>query len=94
MQFSLGRHTPNSGTLIFQYVLFGLIGVRAFGGLIYNNNPALAGTDYANREYFPNNFNDLPTACVVLFDLMVVNNWYTPPLLYFIVVALLLLFLR
>merc|ERR1711939_826116 len=28
------------------------------------------------RNYFPMNFNDLPSAMVTLYALMVVNNWF------------------
>lgn len=60
---------------MFQYFLFGLIGIRAFGGLLYVGNPQLTGSAYEAAEYFPNNFNDFASTMVVLFDLMVINNW-------------------
>src|SRR5690349_1420996 len=43
------------GVLIFQFILFGLIGMRAFGGLLYRGNPALVGSEYDLKEYYPNN---------------------------------------
>jgi len=67
-------HYP--GVLVFQYYFFGLIGIRLFGGLLNTQNPILQTTTYAAVHYYPNNFNDFGSACVVLFDLMVINNWY------------------
>lgn len=31
---------------------------------------------YQQLRYWPNNFNDFASSCVVLWDLMVVNNWH------------------
>lgn len=39
-------------------------------------NPGLNGTDFAEMNYFRNNFNDLPSTAVALFELMVVNDWH------------------
>jgi len=64
------------GVLVFQYYFFGLIGIRLFGGLLNTQNPILQTTTYAAVHYYPNNFNDFGSACVVLFDLMVINNWF------------------
>jgi hypothetical protein len=61
--------------LVFQYYIFGLIGIRVFGGLLNTENPALHGTAFEAASYFPNNFNDFGSTCVTLFDLMVINNW-------------------
>ncbi len=58
-----------------QYYIFGLIAIRAFGGTLYVGNPILAGTAYDGAMYYPNNFNDFASTVVVLFDLMVINNW-------------------
>ncbi len=65
-----------AGVLVFQYFFFGLIAVRLFGGLIYVGAPELKGSAFEAGFYFPNSFNDFGSTCVVLFDLMVVNNWY------------------
>lgn len=64
------------GVLVFQYYIFGLIGIRVFGGLLNTENPALHGTAFEAASYFPNNFNDFGSTCVTLFDLMVINNWF------------------
>jgi len=64
------------GVLVAQFYFFGLLGVKMYGGLLYIDNPALVGSTYEAVGYFPNNFNDFGSAVVVLFDLMVVNNWF------------------
>eukprot|EP01012_Entosiphon_sulcatum_P001211 TRINITY_DN10224_c0_g1_i1.p1 TRINITY_DN10224_c0_g1~~TRINITY_DN10224_c0_g1_i1.p1 ORF type:complete len:774 (-),score=109.12 TRINITY_DN10224_c0_g1_i1:87-2408(-) len=51
------------------------IGMLAFGGKIRTDNPALDGSAFAQGGYWPNNFNDFGSSLVVLFDLLVVNNW-------------------
>eukprot|EP00043_Microstomoeca_roanoka_P016778 m.173006 g.173006 ORF g.173006 m.173006 type:complete len:865 (+) comp16523_c0_seq7:147-2741(+) len=42
---------------------------------IHKKNPKLAGTDFALAGYYQNNFNDIVAAFIVLFELMVVNQW-------------------
>uniref|UniRef100_A0A7R9ZM34 Ion transport domain-containing protein n=1 Tax=Craspedostauros australis TaxID=1486917 RepID=A0A7R9ZM34_9STRA len=51
-----------------------------FGGIITRdpNNPhseRLEGTDFANTQYWANNFNDMMSGMNVLFNLLVINNW-------------------
>eukprot|EP00658_Telonema_sp_P-2_P029994 TRINITY_DN2272_c0_g1_i1.p1 TRINITY_DN2272_c0_g1~~TRINITY_DN2272_c0_g1_i1.p1 ORF type:complete len:905 (+),score=207.46 TRINITY_DN2272_c0_g1_i1:120-2834(+) len=61
--------------------LFGSVGIQIFGGKI-NTDPEsqysrmLSGTDFADAQYWANNFNDLGSAMVTLFSLIVVNNWF------------------
>eukprot|EP00742_Colponemidia_sp_Colp-10_P007538 GILJ01008124.1.p1 GENE.GILJ01008124.1~~GILJ01008124.1.p1 ORF type:complete len:797 (-),score=94.64 GILJ01008124.1:278-2668(-) len=62
--------------VVFNYYLFAAIGMTIFGGLIYKSNPGLNGTTFAASGFYPNNFNDFPSSMVLLFDLMVVNNWF------------------
>jgi uncharacterized alpha/beta hydrolase family protein len=33
-------------------------------------------TNFANDDYWANNFNDMMSAMNVIFNLLVVNNWY------------------
>ena len=42
---------------------------------LLTGNPKLVGTDYADTGYYANNFNNIVSAFVLLFELMVVNNW-------------------
>lgn len=55
--------------------LFGMLGTALFGGVIYRSQPLLDGTDFKAEDYFANNFNDLGSAFITLFELLVVNNW-------------------
>ena len=41
---------------------------------LHEHNPKLAGSAYADDGYFANNFNDVLSAYVILFELMVVNQ--------------------
>ena len=36
---------------------------------------ALEASDFGQAGYGPNNFNDLPSGMITLFELLVVNNW-------------------
>jgi hypothetical protein len=36
----------------------------------------LQESDFGQANYFANNFNDCLSGLVVLFELMIVNNWY------------------
>lgn len=56
--------------------LFALLGMHVFGGLIYKDNPALDGTEYALHKFYAFNFNDYASAMATCFNLCVVNKWY------------------
>jgi len=62
--------------LVLVYYIYVQMGQQFFGGLIYDTNPALAGTGFAESKYWPMNFNDFNSGMVTLFVLMVVNNWF------------------
>jgi two pore calcium channel protein len=65
------------GLLLFIiYYIYAMIGIQCFGGEIYQGNPMLANTTFANTGYYPFNFNDFDSGMVTLFVLMVVNNWF------------------
>lgn len=60
---------------------FSFLGMQLFGGVINTdpNSPysaRVAETDFATADYYPNNFNDMPSGMVTLFELIVVNNWF------------------
>jgi len=60
------------------YLLYATVGVHMFGGLIRRDADELANSDFALAAgvgYFENNFNDVPSAIVVLFEIMFVNDW-------------------
>lgn len=60
--------------------LFAALGVQVFGGMI-TRDPAdtrsflLLDSQFAESEYWANNFNDMLSAMNVIFNLLVVNNW-------------------
>jgi two pore calcium channel protein len=64
------------GMLFALMTLYAQIGLQAFGGKIYVGNPDLKNTNFAEHDYYVNNFNDYATAMVTLFELLVVNKWY------------------
>ncbi|ETV81430.1 hypothetical protein, variant [Aphanomyces astaci] len=57
--------------------IFALLGNQLFGGRI---SPSIMTTHFPNDPYtqagyMANNFNDMPSAIVTLFELILVNNW-------------------
>lgn len=64
------------------YLIFSIIGDRAFGGLANYNEMAIIGDDSIPDSYVQVNFNDLANSFVTLFILMVVNNWFVIWTLY------------
>ena len=71
------------------YYVYAIVGMESFGGKIryfgyrdlnettmFCGNPKLNGSEFFNRRYCGNNFNSLFHAFVVLFELMVVNQWH------------------
>ncbi len=67
------------GIIVVVYYLFALLGMELFHGV---DGPSAGGINlevcgsYDNLEYYANNFNDFASSLVVLWDGMVVNNWY------------------
>ncbi len=45
-------------------------------------NPKLEGSEFVVKQYCNNNFNDIAHAFVLLFELMVVNQWHDILLLF------------
>jgi hypothetical protein len=60
------------GVLFILFFFTAQIGVAIFGGIIYKDNPLLTNI---LEHYECNNFNDMASAFVTLFELLVVNNW-------------------
>jgi hypothetical protein len=52
-----------------------ILGMEIWAGDIYEGNPVLVDTDFANDDYYTNSFNNFLFAYVTVFELMVVNNW-------------------
>ncbi|RHY32302.1 hypothetical protein DYB32_002669 [Aphanomyces invadans] len=58
--------------------IFALLGMQCFGGLI---SPVVMTarfntSAYTQDDYMANNFNDMASGIVTLFELIVVNNWF------------------
>jgi two pore calcium channel protein, plant len=67
--------------LFITMYIFAALGMQLYGGMITRdpNNPLsyhILHTDYSNSEYWANNFNDMIGGMNVLFNLLVVNNWF------------------
>ena len=60
---------------------FAVLGMELYGGMITrdpNNrlSSLLINSEFASYEYWANNFNDMIGGMNVLFNLLVVNNWF------------------
>lgn len=58
------------------FLVFSIVGDRAFGGLANMNAPEIFNDSAIPDSYVEMNFNDLFSSFVTLFALMVVNNWF------------------
>ena len=67
-----------AGIIVIVYYLFALLGMELFAdvGPAVNPNVTLQCGTYENLTYYANNFHDFASSLVVLWDVMVVNNWY------------------
>eukprot|EP01032_Pedospumella_encystans_P016984 gene16984-19355_t len=65
--------------LVVMMYAFSGIGVLLFGGVISRTGPGsgnVANSDYGEGEYYPLNFNDMPSGIVTMFTLLMVNNMH------------------
>jgi two pore calcium channel protein, plant len=67
--------------LFITMYIFAVLGMHLYGGMITrdpNNRLSflLLNTDFSGNEYWANNFNDMIGGMNVLFNLLVVNNWF------------------
>jgi len=58
------------------FYVFAQIGMEVFGGKVYSNSPTISHDASIPHYYYLCNFNDIVSAYVTLFVLIVVNNWY------------------
>mmetsp|Transcript_23342 Transcript_23342/g.64916 ORF Transcript_23342/g.64916 Transcript_23342/m.64916 type:complete len:229 (+) Transcript_23342:1012-1698(+) len=66
--------------LFLMMYLFAYLGMSLYGGLITRDpqnqlSYPILSTEFADNEYWANNFNDMISGMNVLFNLLVVNNW-------------------
>ncbi|XP_074652943.1 two pore channel protein 2-like [Tubulanus polymorphus] len=70
------------GILFVMYYSFAILGMQLFNGAIkYTNSTNQTNTSYScgtyqQLDYWANNFDDFAASLVVLWDVMVVNNWF------------------
>ncbi|XP_077983123.1 two pore channel protein 2-like [Glandiceps talaboti] len=74
-----------AGILVVLYYFFAILGIEFFKDVIdfekcqgnntLNHSVCTTCGTYEELEYWPNNFDDFAAALVVLWNLMVVNNW-------------------
>jgi hypothetical protein len=67
---------PLLGTLWVLMYTYALVGVELFGGRVYRGEPSLANTAYGRNDYYSLNFNDMAGSIVVLWCLLLVNDWW------------------
>jgi hypothetical protein len=71
----LPTYTSICRLLMILFFIATSVGQLAFGGKIYNTNPLLAGTSFAQSDFWTMNFNDCASGLVTLFVMMILNNW-------------------
>eukprot|EP01032_Pedospumella_encystans_P018302 gene18302-20840_t len=54
--------------------VFASIGQEIFGGTVRRDDPAVLLSSYGQLQYWPLNFNDIPSGMVTMFTLLSVNN--------------------
>jgi len=65
--------------LVIVFYIYATIGEQAFGGLIRTRGPLyekIKDSGFGTSGYYALNFNDFFSGVVLLFVLMVVNNWF------------------
>ena len=69
-----------AGIIIVIYYLFALLGIAIFSEKYEpkwdGNTKSHASNSYENLDYYAYNFYDFASALVLLWNIMVVNNWY------------------
>ena len=66
-----------AGIIVVVYYLFALLGMELFANMeVVNEEAQLECGTYDNLNYYANNFHDFGSSLVVLWDIMIVNNWY------------------
>lgn len=60
------------------YYDYALLGMELFYGVLARPNPILEYMPYGQFNFWANNFDSMSSTFVLLFELMVVNNWIIP----------------
>ncbi|XP_062868686.1 two pore channel protein 2 [Trichomycterus rosablanca] len=75
-----------AGVLVVVYYVYAVIGIWLFRGVIYpptqssssdnsTSNVTMECGSFEQLNYWPNNFDDFASSLVLLYNVMVVNNW-------------------
>jgi len=70
------------GVQLSIFYVYAMIGMFIFGGRVRRDTPEIRSNDATPDKYTLNNFNDLISSFVTLFELMVVNNWFVNTEMY------------
>uniref|UniRef100_A0A8C1EY17 Two pore segment channel 2 n=1 Tax=Cyprinus carpio carpio TaxID=630221 RepID=A0A8C1EY17_CYPCA len=66
-----------AGILLVVYYVFAVLGIWLFQGAITPpSNMSMDCGTFEQLEYWPNNFDDFASSLVLLYNIMVVNNWH------------------
>eukprot|EP00928_Gymnodinium_smaydae_P004803 TRINITY_DN11641_c0_g1_i4.p1 TRINITY_DN11641_c0_g1~~TRINITY_DN11641_c0_g1_i4.p1 ORF type:complete len:354 (+),score=73.43 TRINITY_DN11641_c0_g1_i4:219-1280(+) len=78
--WSLVRVVPALSTVLscimVVHLFYAEVGVQLFGGVLRRDNRKLEGSSWMEQSYWSNNFNCSASAIMVLFQQLVVNNWF------------------
>lgn len=74
-----------AGILVVVYYMFAVVGIWLFEGVIKPTpqnsvfsdatNSSMGCGTFEQLEYWPNNFDDFVASIILLYDVMIVNNW-------------------
>merc|ERR1719240_117853 len=64
------------GILFVIFYIYSVIGMMMFGGTQLSDFPSIYRVSETPHGYHFQNFNDLISAFVTLFTIMVINNWF------------------
>ena len=63
------------GVLFFFFYIFGVVGMELFAGRMHYTIEAVEESSYGLNRYYMNTFDNIFATFMVLFELMVINNW-------------------
>ena len=69
--------------LFVLYFIFATFGMYFFGGLLHEHIDLTYNNNTYSSVYYSSNFNDLPNSFLILFSLMIVNNWNNQVIIYY-----------
>jgi hypothetical protein len=61
--------------MISVFYCFAIVGMTAFAGQLSASNPAVVASSYGSNQYYSLNFDTLPGTFLILFYLLLLNDW-------------------